>query len=357
MQVLERGTRPFRVDADVHQGLPASFWERLPLPWRAMRPTQGISWPAAALGHTGYRTDVHTPEGEHHDTEPQDVVGRLLEPYKIDIAILTGNAGALGVNTHPNAGFALSFAQAYNDWLVELWLEHDPRLRGSMMIAPQDIPSSVREIERVGKHPSIVQVILSATSPRLYGDRSYWPVYEAAAALNLPVAIHPTGGSTIAPTASGWPSTYLEAHTMIATVYLNHMVSLACQGVFEEIPAFKFVFIEGGVTLFAPMLWRLEKNWKGVRAEVPWLTSSPREYLSSNFRFSTQPIEEPEDSELLHRLFVDLKAERSIMYASDWPHWDFDDPEVALRSLPEALRLRIYGENARELYGLISAPT
>ena len=317
-----------------------------------MRAPQGPSWPAAAFGHTGYRTDVHTPQGERHDLEPRDVVERLLEPYGIDVAILTGNAGALGINTHPNPHFALAFAQAYNDWLIDTWLTHDPRLMGSMVVAPDDAAGSVREIERVAGHPSVVQVIMAASAPRLYGDRNYWPIYEAAARRHLPVAVHPTGGTTLPPTASGWPTTYLAAHSVIATVYLNHMVSLVCSGVFEEFPDLSFVFVEGGVVGFAPMLWRLEKNWKGVRAEVPWMTRSPREYLDGNLRFSTQPIEEPTDHELLRRLFADLRGEKSILYASDWPHWDFDDPEAALRPLPEPMRSRILGWNAIELYGL-----
>lgn len=342
----------FRVDADVHQGVPESFWSRLPLPWRAMRPRIAVSWPASGLGHTGYRSDVHTDDGQHHDQHPSDVVERLLEPYDIDVAILTGNAGLLGATAHPNASFGVNFAQAYNDWLIEDWLSFDPRLKGSMLVAPLDVAASVREIHRVGSHPDIVQVIVAANSSRLFGDRYFWPIYEAAAELGLPMAIHPSGGTVVPPTAAGWPTTYLEAHTMIATEYLNHMVSLACQGIFEEIPSFKFVFVEGGVATFAPMLWRLEKNWKGVRAEVPWMTRSPREYLESNFRFTTQPIDEPDDPELLRRIFSDLRAEKSILYASDWPHWDFDDPEAALRPLTETVKLRVLGQNAVELYGL-----
>jgi predicted TIM-barrel fold metal-dependent hydrolase len=344
--------RAGRIDVDVHQGLPEAFWDRLGLPWSRMRPTRGVSWPASALGHTGYRTDVHTEEGVKHDTTPDDVVARLLDPYEIDVAILNGNAGALGINTHPNPHFALAFAQAYNDWLVDTWLPHDPRLRASMYVTPHDPAASVAEIERIGGHRGIVQVLMAASSPKLYGDRAFWPIYEAATSHDLPVAIHPTGGTTLAPTASGWPSTYLEAHTMIATRYLNHMVSLVCQGAFEEIPGMRFVFVEGGVTTFAPLLWRLEKNWKGVRAEVPWLTRSPREYLASNIRFSTQPIEEPSDRKLLLGLFRDLDAARTLMYASDWPHWDFDDADAALRPLDPELRQRVLFGTAADTYRL-----
>lgn len=347
--------RILRVDVDVHQGIPSSFWSRLPRPWSGMRAPTGPSWPAGALGHTGYRTDVHTMEGAHHDQHPRDVVERLLEPYGIDVAILTGNAGALGINTHPNARFALAFAQAYNDWLIEEWLPYDRRLRGSILVAPNDVAGSVREIERIGKQPGVVQVLLSASAPRFYGDPSYWPIYEAAAAMGLPVAIHPTGGSTVPPTPMGWPATYLENHTLITVGYLQHVVSLVGQGAFEAVPGLRFVCVEGGVTAFAPIFWRMEKNWKAVRAEVPWLTRSPREYLGERLFFSTQPIEEPGSTRLLHELFVELRAERSLLYASDWPHWDFDDPVAALRGLPPSLTERILAGNAVEVYRLQQA--
>lgn len=343
---------PIRVDADVHQGVSDTFWDRLDMPWHDMRPPSGMSWPAAALGHTGYRADVHTVDGKHHDRSPQDVVDRLLEPYDISFAILTGNAGLLGAAVHPNPRFGVNFARAYNDWLIEEWLTYDGRLKGSMMIAPLDVAESLREINRVGDHAAIVQIIMPSSSTRLYGDQYFWPIYEAAASHKLAMAIHPSGGTLVPPSAAGWPTTYLEAHTMIATEYLNHMISLACQGAFEVVPDLRFVFIEGGVATFAPMFWRLEKNWKAVRAEVPWLTVSPREYLEENFRFTTQPVDEPEDPELLRRIFKDLRADRSILFASDWPHWDFDSPDAALRPLAEDVKVRILGQNAIELYGL-----
>jgi uncharacterized protein len=182
--------RSRRIDVDVHQRLPTGFWERLPRPWSGMRLPSRPLWPAAALGHGGYRADVHTTDGARFETTPAHGVERLLDPYAIDVEILTGNAVALGIGTHPNGPFALAFAQAYNDWLIEFWLQHDPRFKGSMLIAPNDVAGSVAEIRRLGRHPDVVQVKMPASCARLYGDPALWPIYEAPAEHQRPVAVH-----------------------------------------------------------------------------------------------------------------------------------------------------------------------
>ena len=44
---------------------------------------------------------------------------------------------------------------------------------------------------------------------------------------------------------------------------------------------------------------------------------------------------------------------RRLLFASDYPHWDFDDPFLSLPpSLSDARRRAIYADNARALYRL-----
>ena len=130
---------PALIDCDVHQGLNAAFWERLEPPWRHMRQPGGYSWPAHALGHHGLRTDVRIPDGPSRDTDPASVAEDLLDRHGIAYAILNGSK-VQGVQTHPNAHYALAFVRAYNDWLSDVWQAADPRFRGSILVASQDDP-------------------------------------------------------------------------------------------------------------------------------------------------------------------------------------------------------------------------
>jgi len=46
-----------------------------------------------------------------------------------------------------------------------------------------------------------------------------------------------------------------------------------------------------------------------------------------------------------------VDAEHTLMFSSDYPHWDFDDPTRALNAFPAAIRDRVRGRTAMELYG------
>ena len=47
-----------------------------------------------------------------------------------------------------------------------------------------------------------------------------------------------------------------------------------------------------------------------------------------------------------------MHAEETLVFSSDWPHWDWDDPATTFPKLPERLHQRVFCENAREMFGL-----
>jgi predicted TIM-barrel fold metal-dependent hydrolase len=299
----------------------------------------------------GIRGDAMVP-GEVPASDPEHVARQLLDGYEIDRAVLLGGPmSGLGAMRDPDVAAAI--AAAYNDWLCERWLSVDTRYRGSLLIAPQDPSKAAAEIDRVGDRPGIVQ-IHAPLLDILMGERHWYPIYEAADRHGLPIAVHPSATEAIlqrAPTMGGVPTYYVEWHTALTQPNQSNVISLICQGVFERFPSLRYVIVEGGFSWAVDVLWRLDRDWSALRAEVPWVHKWPSEYLFENIRFTTQPFVEPKRREHLVAVLDILQGERTLLFSSDYPHWDFDDPRRALNLVPGEMRQRILADNAIEVYG------
>ncbi len=345
------------IDVDVHNQLKSSndLLPYLSEPWRSRVADYGIGLP-----DRGYpspigvlRRDCKPPGGGPAASDPAYLVKDLIEPYRIEYALLTGNMD--GVSTMHDPDYAAAVASAYNDFLVAEWLGKHDSFRGCMVVATQDPALAVREIDRMAEHQEIVSIIISSAQRNLLGQRQFHPIYEAAERHGLPIAIHPGfegAGITLPPTASGYPTRYLEYHTCLSQNYMAHVTSLVCEGVFEKYPNLKFVCLEGGVAWLPHLMWRLDKNFKALRATTPWLKQMPSAYIRSNCRFSTQPIEEPDNPRDLLAIFEMIDAENILMFSSDYPHWDNDNPSEILRRLGSDARQKIFYQNAKDLYRL-----
>lgn len=68
-------------------------------------------------------------------------------------------------------------------------------------------------------------------------------------------------------------------------------------------------------------------------------------------RFSTQPIDDPQKPAHLVPMLEMVDAAHTVLCGSDYPHWDFDSPEVAFKDVPRELRERIFVGNALDRYG------
>jgi predicted TIM-barrel fold metal-dependent hydrolase len=283
---------------------------------------------------------------------------QLLDRHNLEYAILNGG-DILTVGSLPDVALAAALATAYNRWLVEVWLASDDRFRGSLVVAPQDAHAAAREIRRHGHEPGIVQVLLPLASEVGYGQSRYLPIFEAAVELGLPVALHPAGGGlgiNPPPTAAGHPSYYIELHSLFCEQAMAQLVSLLCHGTFERYPNLRLVMIETGVLWLPGIVWRLDANWRCLRSEVPWMTRLPSETVRDRVWFTTQPLEEPPTVEQLERglALVDGAADR-LMFATDYPHWNAEEPDVVMRRMPHEWRTKVMSENARSLYGLDAA--
>jgi uncharacterized protein len=291
--------------------------------------------------------DAVTDDGSPAGSKLEMLQEQVLDRYGIEPAVLISLFHPTDHQIQPE--FATALASAYNDWVLENWLEKDDRLRSSITVAAQEPRDAAREIDRLGSDPRFVQVILPAVAHHVFGRPYYWPIFEAAQRNDLVVAFHQSGGTR---TAVGLPPYYIEWHTAISQNWQSQLISLIAGGVFDEFEELKVAMVESSWTWVPHLMWRFDYNYRSLRREVPWVKRLPSEYIRERVRFSTQPMEYPEDPEDLYRMFEMIGSDEFLMFATDYPHWDFDSPEQALpRSFPKELRRKILSGNAREFYG------
>jgi predicted TIM-barrel fold metal-dependent hydrolase len=242
-----------------------------------------------------------------------------------------------------------ALCRAMNDWLVHEWLDHDPRLRASIVISLQSPELAVEEIERRAADRRFVQVLLLAMGELPLGRRSHWPIYAAAERHRLPIGIHAGSLYRHAPTAAGWPASFLGDYVSQAQAFQAQLLSLMSEGTFEKFPDLSIVLSESGVTWLPSFIWRAVKTWRAMRSEVPWMTN-PAEIMRDRVRLTLQPFDAPDGPGRLERLAELVGTDRMFLFSTDYPHWHFDGQNAVPDGLPPALLRKLLVVNALETY-------
>jgi predicted TIM-barrel fold metal-dependent hydrolase len=348
------------IDCDVHPQLQRgeSLIDYIPEAFRD-RFVEGLGGSSASYPppNSGRRIDSFPSNGQPSGSDPEMFAHQLFGDAGVDYAIHLCDVGGNSVDPSMDA----AIKSGMNNWMARKWIgeyNQHGRYRSAITIGLADPALAVREIEKWAEHPYFVQLLGNPKVNLPFGNRVYHPIWEAAARHNLPFSIHKNSvGLPALQTPVGYCAVYPEIHSVAeATVYVAHALSFICEGVFDKYPDFKVVFVEGGFAWVGPLFWRLEKMWDAVRCEFPHIKRRPTDYLYENIRFTTQPIEEPKKRRDLIRLLDMIDAERVLMFATDYPHWDYDDPKRALARLSDSAMRKISHQNAAELYNMPTTP-
>jgi predicted TIM-barrel fold metal-dependent hydrolase len=347
------------IDCDVHQtwASGSEFARYLPEGFRdrGLTPPGGPNWHNPIAAHGLGRLDAVPEDGSPPGSDYDLLAEQLFEEFGVDRAVLTGPLVRDALACHPNVHYATAASEAYNDWLIAEWLDRDDRFLGGLSVAPGDTDHAVEEIDRVGDHDRMAQVMMPSAHRSPYGDRQYWPIFEAAEDAGLPVGIHvntAVGVASAPATGAGMPLSYMEKHTVGPAATMGQLCSMVLEGVFEEFPDLTVVFVEQRLSWIPDAMWHMDKLWKGLKDSAPWLERKPSEYVRENVRFSTQPMFEPEKPGHLAAMFEMVHADETVVFSTDYPHWDNDNPGATLDALDRDTRRRVLSGNAREIYGL-----
>jgi predicted TIM-barrel fold metal-dependent hydrolase len=342
------------VDVDIHCTVPSAraLFPYLSDHWREYISTSAFKGPVDTAYPPGAPTSAlagrRPPEGGPPGSSLALIREQVLDAWNVEIGILNCD---YAVDSIHNPDLAAAMAAAVNDWLVAEWLEREPRLRASLLVPTRVPEMSAREIDRVGSHPGFVQVLLPVASEAPYGQRRYWPLFEAAERHNLVVSLQFGGAPGNPPTPTGWPSHYIEEYVDAAQIFQSQLLSLIAEGVFDKFPRTRLAMIESGWTWLPSFIWRFDKNWRGLRREVPWNRQHPSEYIRQQVRFSLQPLDLPPDVASVRQIVEQLGSDDLLMFSTDYPHWQFDTPEEALPpGISAEQRSKILYDNARAFY-------
>ncbi len=339
------------IDCDIHPGVPDiktllpymnEFWQESFVA-RGIDGFDMMSYPhnAPITCRPDWRVKGQRPGGSLDAMR-----GQALDAFGIGTAIcnpLTG--GQVAVSESMGA----AICSAVNDWIRQHWLDREPRLRASIVVPAQAPLLAAEEIDRCASDRRFVQVLLPVACEMMLGRSYYWPIYQAAARHDLPIGIHAGSMYRYAPTSTGWPSHYLHDYVANAQIFEDQLLSLISNGVFNKFPDLTFVLLESGVTWLPGFIWRAVKTWRGVRAEVPWVSRSPAEIVRDNIRLTIQPFDAP-NSEAVERIVEQIDADHMLLFASDYPHWQFDGDAIIPPGLSGGLRQHVCVDNPLATY-------
>ena len=345
-------TQPLIVDADVHvHDTPAALAPYCASSWR-MSLEALAQTPARYLDIPGYapnlKLDPPIPGGHpYRSVRTAREMREGLAALGIEIGILFPDHLLLFA-TIPHPEYALELSRAYNRWLREEWLD-EAGLYGAILACPQDPEASARDIAELARVEKIAAVFLPTAGVNpLWGHRRYDPILAAAEAADLPVVLH-----SVTVVSPAFPCQLDQFENHFGRQVLSHsfammanLVSLIQSGVPARFPNLRVVFTEAGIGWVPYFAWRLDRYHGEYRRMVPVLERRPSEYLRERMWFATQPLEEPDDPAQFADL-VRLVGEDRVVYASDWPHHDFDHPRMIHRlPLSPETKRKILGENA-----------
>ena len=226
-------------------------------------------------------------------------------------------------------------------------------IRGTIRVNPDDITGALREIDKYKDHPRIVQIGIPLQSRELYGKPQFWPLWEAAVDAGLPVAVHIEVGSGIGftPTPSGNTHTYEQYVSFMALNYLYHLMNMIAEGVFERLPALKFVWADGAADLLTPFMWRMDCFGRPHLEQTPWAPKMPSDYLPDHVYFVQGSLDGPGDAAFAGEWFGFTGKEDMVMFGSSYPHWQCNELKVPGAFTAEQ-RDKLCWRNAADLYGI-----
>jgi len=262
----------------------------------------------------------------------------------MDVGVLTLTTPGVHVEERARG---IHLAQIVNDSFAEIQRRHPGAFAPLATLPLQDPAASARELERAVSKLGLRGAMLFANvNGQPIHHREYWPLYETAARLDVPLMIHPTSPPGV--------EAYQEYRTTALVGFLVDttlaVTLLMFEGVLEAFPNLKFVVghLGGTIPYIAERIDRGYEAYPEVRTN---LSERPSFYFKRNCYYDTVAF----DPDAL-QFTIRFAGPDHVVLGSDYPHQigDMGKAVRVIEGLPvaEDARRAVLGGNAARLLKL-----
>jgi uncharacterized protein len=276
---------------------------------------------------------------------------RWMDAMSVDYSCLFPT-GMLGIGLHPQKEMETELCWAYNRWVTEKVLPESNGRMFSMLCLPFSDPDAcMRHVETFGHRKHVGGFMVTTVRTLPVHANEYMKLYRAIEERGLVLSFH---------SATNWGENvfkglnrFLSVHALGFSFYnILHCTNWVVNGMGERFPKLPVIWIESGLAWIPFLMQRLDHEYMMRPSECPLLKKKPSDYMRDMY-YSSQPME-IQDLGAMEQAFRMMDAENHLLYASDYPHWDFDLPSTIydLPFLTEKAKHNILGGTAARLFKL-----
>ena len=285
-------------------------------------------------------------------TERREIIlaRRAMDQMALDYQVVFPN-GLLFLGMHPVKEMEIHIAAAYNKWIVQEMLPREPRVKAMLYLPVNDPEAAEETVRKYVGAPGVAGFTITSSRHAPVHSNEYMKLYAMLEEADQALAFH---------SHLNWQDEYTSQLNRFISMHaisfvlcnLVHLTNWVINGLPERFPKLRTLWIESGLAWLAFITQRLDNEYLMRSSEAPLLKRLPSEYISEMF-FTTQPMERT-NMKLLEATMDAINAPTQLVYASDWPHWDFDLPSSVwdLPFLDETAKRNILGYNAANLFNL-----
>jgi len=321
------------------------------------RTTRGSLGLMGAMGDAEARPG---PERRYADTMPFGAGDpgerlELLQRENLDKTVLYPTIGLLWECELEDPELTLAYQRAYNRWIADFCRDSGGRLVPIAHLTLLDPAGSAEELERAvedGCRGGFVAPFTHSQKP--HGHPDHDALYARAAALGVPLAIHPTfepfWAAPVRFKKIGRAREFFY-NVMLRQGVQQAFLSFIALGTLDRFPDLRLGVLESGSGWMGSFLDRADAVAEIGQGLAVGLKRKPSEYFREQCFISG----DPDETAVSH--IIDHVGADCFMWATDYPHPDHPGSwaqalEKLVAPLSVETRAKFLGGNVARIYGL-----